>query len=146
MSTHDESYEVGYAKPPRTGRFAKGRSGNPKGRPKGVKNIKTIFAKICRERVRVKTENGTKLITKLEAAIIQLSNRAASGDLRAIRDLISWFTSFQDENAGFASPSFSPERDQAVMANILERMRRAHESNSDRDSVSTSERDLGLKK
>jgi hypothetical protein len=146
MSTHEEPYEVGYAKPPRAGRFAKGRSGNPKGRPKGARSIETIFAKISRERIRVKTEKGTKLITKLEAAITQLSNKAASGDLRAIRDLVSWFISFQDDNASIASSPVSPERDQAVIANILERMRRADESNSDRDSVSTSERDLGLKK
>ncbi|MES2699574.1 MAG: DUF5681 domain-containing protein [Pseudomonadota bacterium] len=34
-------YEVGYAKPPAEHRFAKGRSGNPRGRPKGAKNKPT---------------------------------------------------------------------------------------------------------
>ena len=34
-------YDVGYKKPPKHGRFRKGRSGNAKGRPKGGKNLKT---------------------------------------------------------------------------------------------------------
>ncbi|MFZ3585531.1 DUF5681 domain-containing protein, partial [Loktanella sp. DJP18] len=31
-------YSVGYAKPPESSRFKKGKSGNPKGRPKGAKS------------------------------------------------------------------------------------------------------------
>ena len=32
------NYEVGYGKPPEASKFKKGKSGNPKGRPKGARN------------------------------------------------------------------------------------------------------------
>jgi hypothetical protein len=35
MDKKQGNYEVGYGKPPRSRRFSKGRSGNPKGRPRG---------------------------------------------------------------------------------------------------------------
>lgn len=33
-------YKAGYAKPPHHGRFKPGQSGNPKGRPRGAKNLR----------------------------------------------------------------------------------------------------------
>ncbi len=81
-------FEVGYRKPPRHTRFQKGRSGNPKGRRKGSKNVATLLEQTLRERV-VVTENGKrKTITKLEAMLKQLANKAAAGDHRAIRLLM----------------------------------------------------------
>src|SRR5438477_7828410 len=37
-------YEVGYGKPPLHTRFQKGESGNPKGRPRGKKNMATLLS------------------------------------------------------------------------------------------------------
>jgi hypothetical protein len=78
-------YEVGYGKPPRYTRFAKGQSGNPRGRPAGAKNFTTLLSEALNETVTV-TENGKRRkVSKREAIIAQLVNRSAMADLRAIK-------------------------------------------------------------
>lgn len=82
-------YDVGYAKPPEHTRFQKGQSGNPKGRPKGKPNLGTSLKKAFSEKVIV-TENGRrKAITKLDAASKQFANKAAQGDMAALRQFLS---------------------------------------------------------
>src|ERR1700681_3237276 len=78
---------VGYRKPPAQSRFKPGQSGNPKGRPKGSLNIATVLERTLREKVIINENGQRKIITKLEASIKQLVNKAAAGDLRAIQQL-----------------------------------------------------------
>jgi hypothetical protein len=88
MTDEDYSDEVGYCKPPKRTRFVKGQSGNPKGRPKGSLNFATILEKAGRQHITI-TENGrTRSITKFEACALQLMNQGASGNFKAIRQVI----------------------------------------------------------
>lgn len=84
----ERPYAVGYGKPPPHRRFKPGHSGNPSGRPKGVPNIATVLSKVASERVVITENGGRKTITKLEAAMKQLANKAAGGDARATKLLV----------------------------------------------------------
>jgi hypothetical protein len=89
-------YTVGFGKPPRRTRFKKGRSGNPKGRPRGSRTSLTLLQQALSELV-VVTENGQrKQITKGEAMLKQLANKAASGDPRAMQMLLGEIRSLED--------------------------------------------------
>ena len=87
--TSDRPFEVGYGKPPKHTQFAKGKSGNPKGRGQGVKNFATEIQDELNTRVPI-TENGRRRkITKRKAVAKQLVNRAATGDPKAIPVLLN---------------------------------------------------------
>jgi Family of unknown function (DUF5681) len=73
--------EVGYAKPPQNFRFKKGRSGNPRGLPKGALNMATAHPDIAQE-VIIEENGKRKKVSKLEAAIAQLVSRQRSEMLR----------------------------------------------------------------
>lgn len=90
----NRDYEVGYGKPPSQHQFRKGTSGNPRGRPRKEPGIAAMFRKVAQQKVRTNGQNGQEHMTKLEASITQLVNKAASGDIRAMKVLMQIATKF----------------------------------------------------
>ena len=80
-------YAVGYKRPPRHTRFQPGVSGNPYGRRKGSKNIRSIFEKILGEEISLREGSVTKKITKAEAVVRSLVISAMKGDSRSQQNL-----------------------------------------------------------
>jgi hypothetical protein len=122
LDRNDESeVPVGYGNPPLDTRFRKGVSGNPRGRPKGSRNVAAVFAKSLREKVVVNENGQRKSITKLEAAIKQLVNKAAFGDHRSVQLIVN--LSREAEAHDLSSPERSAlgEFDQSVMESIVRR-------------------------
>ncbi len=81
---------VGHSHPPIATRFRKGQSGNPKGRPKGAKNFKTLVNKALNEKVTVNENGKRKAISKMEAGAKHFANKVASGDIKTIFRLSEW--------------------------------------------------------
>jgi len=114
--------EVGYGKPPQATRFQKGKSGNPKGRPKGTLNVATVLSETLRERVVINEHGERKTVTKFEAAIKQLVNKAAGGELRALQQLVALAKEAEAKETSQATdkPEIS-EIDQEVISGIMKR-------------------------
>ncbi len=70
--------------------FPKGVSGNPAGRPKGVKNISHYLKKISKKRIEVKDPITKKLMKKeiAEAVALKIIQLALAGELYAIREML----------------------------------------------------------
>ena len=80
-------YEVGYGKPPRHSQWKPGQSGNPKGRPKQMKDVTALLHEALYRPVTM-TQNGRRrrmpLVQVLVEGLIRLS---VKGDPKARRDL-----------------------------------------------------------
>lgn len=63
---------------------AGGPSPNPKGRPKGSKNQKTIYMEAFQRKITVSLDGEQQTLPKREVGYHQLANKSASGDLKAI--------------------------------------------------------------
>ncbi len=118
---------VGYGRPPRAARFLPGRSGNPRGRPSRARVLGALLARALDETVEAKESGGRRrTITKLEAAVTQLVNRAATGDQRAT---LLVFSMLHDDAARPKPPA--PERDREaddlIVAEIVRRLSQPQE-------------------
>lgn len=74
---------TGYKDPPKHTRWRKGQSGNPKGRIKSQKNLKTDLAEELSETIRLNEGGVLRKLTKQRAFVKALAAKAIKGDGRA---------------------------------------------------------------
>ena len=106
---------VGYGRPPNTHRFKKGQSGNPKGRPRGARNLKTIVATEQKQKVMVTEGGRSRKLTKQEAIIKTLHAKALKGDLKAITLCISLNERFLLADDDGAPRAALPDEDAMIL-------------------------------
>ena len=121
MAKSKKEYEVGYGKPPKPTQFKQGQSGNPRGRPKGSLNIATTLERELNQRVVIKENGHARTITKFEAVLKQLVNKAASGDAKAIQFLVSILNVSIGGSLKEAPLTIPHDADLAVMATLMHR-------------------------
>lgn len=82
-------YKVGYGKPSATSRFKKGKSGNPKGRPKGSRNFASDLKVVLNTKVKVTEDGEQKTVTSQLAIMMQLRAQALNGNPKAMDKIIT---------------------------------------------------------
>jgi Family of unknown function (DUF5681) len=123
MSTND--IKVGYGRPPRHSRFKKGQSGNPKGRLKSTKNLKTDLNEELQEMIVVREGTRTIKISKQRAIVKTMIAKTLKGDGRAATTLTNMMLRVLDlanQTAVSEEPLDSDER--ALLAALEENVRR----------------------
>ena len=86
-----DRYKVGYRRPPRAKQFKPGKSGNPKGRPKGSLNLVNDLAAELSEQITVREGGQTRRISKQRALIKSLLAKGIQGEVRAAAAVLALY-------------------------------------------------------
>src|ERR1700730_5863831 len=108
-------YKVGYGKPPRGMQFKRGKSGNPKGGPRGSRNLAIDLAAELGEPITVREEGHHRRISKQRALIKSLMAKSLQGDIRAAVAVLSLYARIITD---------SPDDHQPIEAHELQILRR----------------------
>lgn len=103
-------YDVGYGRPPLSTRFKKGKSGNPAGRPKGIRNLSSELKAELATRVTVRENGQSRRVSKRSAILKSLVAKALGGDVKAIRAVVDMIT--QSESYEGPAEAISVEADE----------------------------------
>ena len=125
LENDDTKYPVGYKKPPRHSQFKPGQSGNPHGRPKGSRNIRTHVQRLLDAPILVKEDGKTRKISRAEAIAIQFVNMAARGEPKGLAAVMNLTREYDSASGDSQSSALSRAEDAAVMAGVIARIRAA---------------------
>jgi hypothetical protein len=83
-----DDYAVGYGRPPMATKFKRGKSGNPKGRPKGSRSARAELIEITFGKVPMIVGGRRRYFSRLGAAYLKQWERSIKGDERSTQSFI----------------------------------------------------------
>lgn len=118
-----DTNDTGYGKPPKKSQFKPGQSGNPKGRPKGAKSLKSAVKKELSGKIKLTLNGKQKNVSKLEALLMRLMKDALEGKARAQAEILK-LAGLHMSNEELVEAALQPatEADQALINAFLQRM------------------------
>jgi len=120
------AYAVGYGKPPPGSRFQPGRSGNPKGRPRGDQAFKTLLRRELEQRVSIKEQGRRRKLSKRSVIVKRLVGEAMAGNPKHLAIVLA-----QDpivaEVLDEVTAALTRPADAFVKADLIRRLREAAE-------------------
>jgi hypothetical protein len=119
------NYEIGYGKPPRQHQFRRGRSGNPKGRPRGAKNTATLTREILDEKIEFSSGTGVRKISRREAILRSFGEFALDGDTKSAAFLLQRDDA-SDSAEDQVNHAASSEEDQEILDHYLAKHHKDH--------------------
>jgi hypothetical protein len=106
----NDGYTVGYGKPPQHSRFQPGKSGNPVGRPKGLRNFKTEVQRMLKQPVKINDGGRSRDASTQEAALMRLREKALKGDSRGLDRVVELADRYNNDEAnGAIAQELSPD-------------------------------------
>ena len=88
LESEPRSFAVGYGRPPVHSRFKPGKSGNPKGRAKQSRNMRTIVQQVLNEDMQIRKGGRLRRMSAMEALVRTTLTRSFKGDPKALVSLI----------------------------------------------------------
>jgi hypothetical protein len=101
-------YKVGKYRPPVEKQYKPGQSGNPKGRPRGRRNTKTIIERVLEEPVSVRLGEKTRTLPMVEAILYAQAARAVQGDVRSAGFVFDLAGDFMDSVTALGQQGVRP--------------------------------------
>lgn len=116
-----EANKPGYKRPPEATQFKRGRSGNPRGRPKGARSLKTDLTKLMEKRLRIREDGEQRHVSGQELMLLKLFEKAAKGDVKATTQIIGMVMKLDASEPREKGPEIVTENDQEIVADFLRR-------------------------
>tara|TARA_R110000824_G_scaffold399102_1_gene604006 strand:- start:48841 stop:49239 length:399 start_codon:yes stop_codon:yes gene_type:complete len=117
-----KEYDVGYSKPPKSTQFKPGQSGNPKGRPSGIKNLSTDLQEELESSVLITENSQQREVTKQRAVIKTMFAKAMKGDSRAASTLITLILGLEQNNRERQQVKSLGAEDRAILGAYQEKL------------------------